>query len=230
MADRITYAQKKFRDLVEQSKFKSWCIEYNLPYELLHRIALGDRVPTYKLMCQTCDIIPPAEWLYFTDEKIPYKVQVVPKWDVEQDSFFIKAHKADYKEVCKKYDLEQIDGYNLFCTKRLRPSMVIIRKFIKDIDPILFFIGTEEVITVLEYPEAGDIITAQRKQYFSVSKKSFNEEKQKIIVAPVIAKEIQTDTLITLELKDVCVQIEEQHQLDAEQKQEILNKINNNLF
>ena len=230
MADRITYAQKRFRDLLEQSKFKSWCVENNLPYELLHKIAIGERVPTYKLMCQTCDVIPPAEWLYFTDEEIPYKVQTVPKWDVEQDSFFIQIHKSDYKEICKKYDLEQMDGYNLFCVKRLRPSMVIIRKFLKDIDPILFFIGTEEVNKILEYPEAGDIITAQNKQYFTVSKKSFNEEKQKIIAAPVIAKEIQTDTLITLNLKDVCVLIEKQYQLEAEQKQDILNKIKNNLF
>lgn len=230
MADRITYAQKRFRDLLEQSKFKSWCVENNLPYELLHKIAIGERVPTYKLMCQTCDVIPPAEWLYFTDEEIPYKVQTVPKWDVEQDSFFIQIHKSDYKEICKKYDLEQIDGYNLFCMKRLRPSMVIIRKFLKDIDPILFFIGTEEVNKILEYPEAGDIITAQNKQYFTVSKKSFNEEKQKIIAAPVIAKEIQTDTLITLNLKDVCVLIEKQYQFEAEQKQELLNKIKNNLF
>lgn len=230
MADRITYAQKRFRDLLEQSKFKSWCVENNLPYELLHKIAIGERVPTYKLMCQTCDVIPPAEWLYFTDEEIPYKVQTVPKWDVEQDSFFIQIHKSDYKEICKKYDLEQMDGYNLFCMKRLRPSMVIIRKFLKDIDPILFFIGTEEVNKILEYPEAGDIITAQNKQYFTVSKKSFNEEKQKIIAAPVIAKEIQTDTLITLNLKDVCVLIEKQYQFEAEQKQELLNKIKNNLF
>ncbi len=230
MADRITYAQKRFRDLLEQSKFKSWCVENNLPYELLHKIAIGERVPTYKLMCQTCDVIPPAEWLYFTDEEIPYKVQTVPKWDVEQDSFFIQIHKSDYKEICKKYDLEQMDGYNLFCVKRLRPSMVIIRKFLKDIDPILFFIGTEEVNKILEYPEAGDIITAQNKQYFTVSKKSFNEEKQKIIAAPVIAKEIQTDTLITLNLKDICVLIEKQYQLEAEQKQDILNKIKNNLF
>lgn len=230
MADRITYAQKRFRDLLEQSKFKSWCVENNLPYELLHKIAIGERVPTYKLMCQTCDVIPPAEWLYFTDEEIPYKVQTVPKWDVEQDSFFIQIHKSDYKEICKKYDLEQMDGYNLFCVKRLRPSMVIIRKFLKDIDPILFFIGTEEVNKILEYPEAGDIITAQNKQYFTVSKKSFNEEKQKIIAAPVIAKEIQTDTLITLNLKDVCVLIEKQYQLEAEQKQDIFNKIKNNLF
>ncbi len=230
MADRITYAQKRFRDLLEQSKFKSWCVENNLPYELLHKIAIGERVPTYKLMCQTCDVIPPAEWLYFTDEEIPYKVQTVPKWDVEQNSFFIQIHKSDYKEICKKYDLEQIDGYNLFCVKRLRPSMVIIRKFLKDIDPILFFIGTEEVNKILEYPEAGDIITAQNKQYFTVSKKSFNEEKQKIIVAPVIAKEIQTDILITLNLKDVCVLIEKQYQLEAEQKQDIFNKIKNNLF
>lgn len=230
MADRITYAQKRFRDLLEQSKFKSWCVENNLPYELLHKIAIGERVPTYKLMCQTCDVIPPAEWLYFTDEEIPYKVQTVPKWNVEQDSFFIQIHKSDYKEICKKYDLEQMDGYNLFCMKRLRPSMVIIRKFLKDIDPILFFIGTEEVNKILEYPEAGDIITAQNKQYFTVSKKSFNEEKQKIIAAPVIAKEIQTDTLITLNLKDVCVLIEKQYQLEAEQKQELLNKIKNNLF
>lgn len=230
MADRITYAQKRFRDLLEQSKFKSWCVENNLPYELLHKIAIGERVPTYKLMCQTCDVIPPAEWLYFTDEEIPYKVQTVPKWDVEQDSFFIQIHKSDYKEICKKYDLEQMDGYNLFCMKRLRPSMVIIRKFLKDIDPILFFIGTEEVNKILEYPEAGDIITAQNKQYFTVSKKSFNEEKQKIIAAPVIAKEIQTDTLITLNLKDVCVLIEKQYQLEAEQKQEILSNIKNNLF
>ncbi|MCQ2588972.1 MAG: hypothetical protein MJ179_00970 [Treponema sp.] len=230
MSERITYAQKKFRDLLEQSKFKSWCSENNSPYELLHKIAIGERVPTYKLMCQTCDIIPPAEWLYFTDEKIPYKVQTVPKWDVEQESFFIKAHKADYKEICKKYNLEQIDGYNLFCMKRLRPSMVIIRKFIKDIDPILFFIGTKEVTTILEYPEAGEIITAQNKQYFCVSKKSFNEEKQKIIVAPVINQNIQTDTLITLNLKDVCILTENQYQLDAEQKQEVLTKIKNNLF
>lgn len=230
MADRITYAQKRFRDLLEQSKFKSWCVENNLPYELLHKIAIGERVPTYKLMCQTCDVIPPAEWLYFTDEEIPYKVQTVPKWDVEQDSFFIQIHKSDYKEICKKYDLEQMDGYNLFCVKRLRPSMVIIRKFLKDIDPILFFIGTEEVNKILEYPEAGDIITAQNKQYFTVSKKSFNEEKQKIIAAPVIAKEIQTDTLITLNLKDICVLIEKQYQLEAEQKQDIFNKIKNNLF
>lgn len=231
MQERITYAQKKFLDMIELHQFKNWCLENNLNYELLYKIAVGNRIPTYKLMCQTCDIIPPVEWLYFTDETIPYKKFTVPKWNVETESFFIMKYKEDYKEICLKYGMEQMDGYNLFCSGRLRPSFVIIRKFIQDFDPILFFIDDKQKKDIMEYPEKGNIIVLKNKKYFTVSGKQFNKEKEKVIVCPFENDEVQTDTLITIDLTIDCIIIlNNTSSYYLKFKENLINKIKDEIF
>ena len=69
--ERITYAQKKLLDLIDRRELRSWCTEHNLPHTTVYRLALGESIATYAMICSMVHLIPPAEWIYYTDEKIP---------------------------------------------------------------------------------------------------------------------------------------------------------------
>ena len=91
--ERITYAQKKLLDLIDRRELRSWCAEHNLPHTTVYRLALGESIATYAMICSMVHLIPPAEWIYYTDEKIPYEVKTVPAWDPEKPCYRA-SHKA----------------------------------------------------------------------------------------------------------------------------------------
>lgn len=78
---RVTYAQKKLLDLLQERKLKSWCEERNVPYATLYKLATGNMVPSFIVMSSLVPYFAPAEWVYFTDEEIPYEVKTLETWN-----------------------------------------------------------------------------------------------------------------------------------------------------
>ena len=167
--ERITYAQKKLLDLIDRRELRSWCAEHNLPHTTVYRLALGESIATYAMICSMVHLIPPAEWIYYTDEKIPYEVKTVPAWDPEKPSAFIQNHRMDYKLVAEKYDLNLETAKNLFVN------------FCDEVDPIEFFTDFNIKTTTRYFPDRGDIVTLSGKNMLVLSKKKDNIENSAII-------------------------------------------------
>lgn len=174
--ERVTYAQEKLIKLIESRKLRQWCIDNDLTHSAIYRLALNEQLPTYKILCSMCHIIAPIEWLYFTDEPLPFEAQVVPQWDHNKQSKYIKEHKFDYETIAKKYNLEKLSAYNLFVSYRAKPSIQFIRNVSKDINPIEFFIDSNTDINIIQnyIPTPGDIISYDSKLILTLSKKEYN--------------------------------------------------------
>ena len=177
---RITYAQKRLIIMIQKRELRSWCLEHNLEHASLYRIALGEKVATYKIVSSLVHLIPPAEWIYYIDEKIPYELKTVPIWDSSKNCSFILKHKTDWQEVSKKYDLPLESCRNLFVNHRAKPSLLQIRKFALDTDPIEFF--TEgDFVEDTYIPERGDIVSISGKKVLVLSKQEYNIENKAIM-------------------------------------------------
>lgn len=195
--ERITYAQERIIHLIENRKLRQWCLENGLQHAAVYRLGIGELSPSYKNICSMSHLIAPIEWLFYTDEKLPYEAQVVPQWNPNEKSKFVKEHKYDYKEVAKKYGITELSAYNILVAFRAKPSLAFIRECCKDTNPIDFFIDGEEAPAPKTFvPERGDIINIQGNVLFVLSKKfskksdSENDENNKndayITVCPVI--------------------------------------------
>lgn len=88
-SNRITYAQQKLLALVEARQLRSWCLESNIPHASLYKLAVGQSVPTFKAISYLVPYFAPAEWLFFTDEEIPYPIRTLPEWNPDDTSVFI---------------------------------------------------------------------------------------------------------------------------------------------
>ncbi len=94
-SERISYARKALLDLVEKRELRAWCMERDLPHSSIYKVAVGTDIPSYILVCQMLPYFSPAEWVYFTDEEIPYKHEPLPAFNPKEFSVFIKKHKID---------------------------------------------------------------------------------------------------------------------------------------
>lgn len=177
---RITYAQKRLILMIQQRQLRSWCMEHDLEHASLYRIALGEKVATYKIVSSLVHLIPPAEWIYYIDEKIPYEVKTVPIWDSSKDCSFIQKHKLDWQEVSEKYDVALESCRNLFVNHRAKPSLLQIRKFAIDTDPIEFFTEGDSVEDTY-VPERGDVVSISGKTVLVLSNKEDNINNNAII-------------------------------------------------
>lgn len=178
--ERITYAQKRLIIMIQKRELRSWCLEHNLEHASLYRIALGEKVATYKIVSSLVHLIPPAEWIYYIDEKIPYELKTVPIWDSSKNCSFILKHKTDWQEVSKKYDVPLESCRNLFVNHRAKPSLLQIRKFALDTDPIEFF--TEgDFVEDTYIPERGDVVSISGKIVLVLSKQEYNIENKAIM-------------------------------------------------
>ena len=177
---RITYAQKRLIIMIQKRELRSWCLEHNLEHASLYRIALGEKVATYKIVSSLVHLIPPAEWIYYIDEKISYELKTVPIWDSSKNCSFILKHKTDWQEVSKKYDVPLESCRNLFVNHRAKPSLLQIRKFALDTDPIEFF--TEgDFVEDTYIPERGDVVSISGKKVLVLSKQEYNIENKAIM-------------------------------------------------
>lgn len=88
-SNRITYAQQKLLALVEARQLRSWCLESNIPHASLYKLAVGQSVPTFKAISYLVPYFALDEWLFFTDEEIPYPIRTLPEWNPDDTSVFI---------------------------------------------------------------------------------------------------------------------------------------------
>ena len=88
-SNRITYAQKKLLVLLEARQLRSWCLESNIPHASLYKLAVGQSVPTFKAISYLVPYFALDEWLFFTDEEIPYSIRTLPEWNPDDTSVFI---------------------------------------------------------------------------------------------------------------------------------------------
>ena len=88
-SNRITYAQQKLLALVEARQLRSWCLESNIPHASLYKLAVGQSVPTFKAISYLVPYFAPVEWLFFTDEEIPYPIRTLLEWNPDDTSVFI---------------------------------------------------------------------------------------------------------------------------------------------
>ena len=92
----------------------------------------------------------PAEWVYFTDEDIPYEVRTLEVCNPDDTSLFIKKHKHDYMEVAKKYEISKTNARNIFINRRANITLLQMRKMAKDINPEELFIPADETTDGIE--------------------------------------------------------------------------------
>ena len=83
--------------------------------------------PTYAVMCHLLPYIPPAYWVYFIDEEIPYEVRALPEWRPDAVSAFVRCHKRDWKEIGQRYGISESLANNIFVSHRARPTVSLIR-------------------------------------------------------------------------------------------------------
>lgn len=179
--ERPTYAQEKLLNLIDNRKLKKWCVEHNFTHTSVYRLALGESMPTYRIISTMCHLIPPIEWLYFFDEKMPFEPQTIPQWDYTKKSKFIKEHRFDYKTVAEKYGLEKLTAYNLFYAYRSYPSIQFMRLVSKDINPIEFFIDSDIQVQQQYIPERGDIVSINGSILLILSNQNLNKKNDSMI-------------------------------------------------
>lgn len=187
--DRMTYAQKKIIELTEERKLRRWCLDNGLQHSAIYRIGIGEQTPTYKIVCSMVHLIPAVEWLYYTDEKLPFEPVLVPAWNPKNKCKFIKEHCYDYKEVGKRYGISELSAYNIFVVSRAQPSLALIRECCKDTNPIDFFIDGEESEAPKKFsPDRGDIVNIQGNIVLVLSKKDDIESTSHLICSPILSK------------------------------------------
>lgn len=177
--ERMTYAQQKLISLIEERKLRKWCLDNGITHSAAYRLALGEQIPTYRIIASMCHLIAPVEWLFFTDEPLPFEPAVVPQWKCEKPCKYVKLHRFDYRTIAKKYNLEAGNAYNIFVAYRANPTPAFIRELCKEnVNPTDFFTdGEGEIKSLKEFvPDRGDIVSTDGKLIFVISKKESNEK------------------------------------------------------
>ena len=200
--ERITYAQEKIIHLIEERKLRQWCLDNGLQHAAVYRLALGELNPSYKNICNMVHLIAPIEWLFYTDEKLPYEPKTVPQWNPDNKCKFIKEHKLDYQEVAKKYGISELSAYNICVAGRAKPSLAFIRECCKDTNPIDFFTDGGEIEEPKQFtPNRGDIINIQGNILFVLSKKEKVEKDNYLTACHVIKQNENAIELNGLKIK-----------------------------
>ena len=137
--ERITYARKRLLDLVEKRQLRSWCLERNLPHASLYKLAVGQTIPSFKAISYLVPYFAPAEWLFFTDEEIPYQTRTLSEWNPDDTSVFIQQHKKDWKEVAKKYGIAEENARNIFVNRRANFTLMQMRRMAGEVNPEEWF-------------------------------------------------------------------------------------------
>ena len=172
MNERKTYAVKTLSDILEGKHLQEWCLERNLPLSTIYKIAVGDCIPNYSIICNLLPYIPYIDWFYFEDDKIPYERNTIKAWNPKINPSFIKKHRYDWMEQGKHFGLSDTFAKNLFVNHRALPTINMIRQAaLEGTDPIEFFIDGE-----VEYPNKGEIVLFLGKTYLVLSESNWNAE------------------------------------------------------
>lgn len=196
--EKIIYARQFLLDLLEKRRLRSWCQESGALHVSMFKIAKGLMTPTYAVMCRLLPYIPPAYWVYSIDEKIPYETKVLPEWQPENISAFVRCHKRDWKEIGHKYGISETLASNIFVSHRARPTLSLIRNAREDVNPEDFFTEGDITDDGRFYPERGDIVTVQGRTVLVISTEMRNRKMSSITVFNTKNGEIDCNTLATI--------------------------------
>ena len=174
--ERLTYARAKLMDLLEKRGLKAWCQKNNLPHATMYKLAVGSSIPTFKMISELLPFFAPAEWVYFTDERIPYEFHTLPAWNPDEYSEFLFCHKQDWRDIAQKYGFTLENARNICVNRRANVTLLQLRKMAKDVNPEEFFTPPENGNTGLFFPNRGDIVTFGGKQMLVLS--GFKENKK----------------------------------------------------
>ncbi len=200
LPERVTYAQQKLIDLIQKRELRDWCLKRNLSHPLIYRIATGERLPTYALVSKLIDEIAPVEWIFYTDEQIPFEVKFLPKWDSSKPSKYVLEHKSDYRKISENCDINLESCRNLFVNHRSKPSLMIIRKCaLGGVDPAEFFIEGESAGNFSL--GRGDVVLLSGKKYVVLTSEVYNQKIHGFIAIEIF----NTENLISEEkLENIC--------------------------
>ena len=182
--ERITYAQEKLIKLIEERKLRKWCLENGLSHSTIYKLATGEKLPSYPIVCSMSHLIAPIEWLFYTDEQIPYEAQTVLPLEPGKECRYVAAHRKDYSELSKKYGLTEIQAYNIIIGRK-KPNLPFIRQTCGEVNPIEFFIPSDEAEKKITVPERGNIASIKGKNFLVLSEKELNETSGTFIACPV---------------------------------------------
>lgn len=197
LPERLTYAQEKLLRLSKEKKITLLCQEYGISYTIIHDILYNNRIPTFNLMSSACHLIAPIEWLFYTDEKLPYKPQLLPKWDSKKLSKFIAQHKFDYRTIAEKYGLTELVAYNIFVSRRQYPTYDLIKKACDSTNPIEFFTCTDILPDEYYTPDRGDLVHYDGSIYVVISKQSFVNKHKKFVGCKVFSTSLKNGIPLT---------------------------------
>lgn len=186
--ERVTYAQEKLLKLIEERKLRRWCLDNGIIHSAAYRLALGEQLPTYKIMSSMCHLIAPVEWLFYTDESLPYAPELLPKWDTKKQSKFVKEHRFDYKAVAEKYGLSELSAYNIFVAYRASPTPALIKSASKDVNPREFFTDGEIEIRKDYIPERGDIVSVDGNIFLAITDSQGNAGRKMFSCCAIVSK------------------------------------------
>ncbi|MCQ2242530.1 hypothetical protein [Treponema sp.] len=196
---KITHAKRYLLNLLAERKLNAWCKERNLPHTTIYTLAAEDLPPTYSIICKLLPYIEPAKWFYSEDEEIPYKMRLLPEWNPDDVSYFVRKHRYDYKDLISKYDLSDSTALNLFVNYRTKPSIMMIKKACAEVNPEEFFIEGDVNEDGKFYPDRGDIVSISGKTMLVLSKEKINR-KNKLFIGVEIENNVlnlQTMTTVT---------------------------------
>lgn len=196
--DKVTYARQFLLDLLEKRRLRAWCQESGALHVAMFKIAKGFMVPTYAVMCRLLPFVPPAQWVYFTDEEIPYETRALPEWRPEDVSSFVRTHKHDWKEISHKYGISESLANNIFVSHRARPTYSLIRNARNEVNPEEFFTEGDLDDDGRFYPERGDIVAIQGRTVLVLSTEKRNREMSSITAFDMKGSEVDYNTLRTI--------------------------------
>lgn len=196
--DKVTYARRFLLDLLEKRQLRAWCQESGALHVAMFKIAKGLMLPTYAVMCRLLPFVPPAHWVYFIDEKIPYETRVLPEWRPEDISSFVRIHKHDWKEISRKYGISESLANNIFVSHRTRPTYFLIRNAKNDVNPEKFFTEGDLNDDGRFYPERGDIVAIRGKTVLVLSTEKRNRAMSSITAFDIKSNKVDYNTLCTI--------------------------------
>lgn len=172
----VSHARRFLLDLLNGRQLNSWCEERNLPHTTVYNLASEDMPPTYSAICKLLPYIEPAKWFYPENIEIPYKMKKLPELKSDEVCAFVRKHRYDYKEIAEKYGISESTALNLFINHRTKPSVMLISKACRDVNPEEFFIAAKPEENGKFYPDRGDIVALSEKAILVLSKKTANQK------------------------------------------------------
>lgn len=193
---RITYARRRLLKLIEQRKLRRFCEDNGLNHCTYFKLAYGKQAVTYKVMSDSCAVIPVIEWLFYTDENLPYEPVLIPRWKCGWGrSLFVRKHSEEYMAIAEKYGLSTTVMMNVLAMKRTYPSPEFIRMLCDQENPIVFFVENEDDVKMMRQgnvPERGDIIISDGQLFFVVARRK--KKTNQFFLSPVRSSEYTDGT------------------------------------